>query len=107
MAKLGKEQVMVARQMIRNGQVSIRQVARQLGVTEGALRYRLRKGEAGPAVDGRWLQPTAVGGLEEAVGAILERLGCFRVTGEGRPVQARTVCESCAGTTPTREATRP
>lgn len=91
MAKLGKEQVMVARQMLRSDEVSIRQVARQLGVTEGALRYRLRRDESGPAVDGRSLQPTAVDGLEEAVGAILEGLACCRVTGAGRPVPARTV----------------
>jgi hypothetical protein len=41
---------MVAREMVERG-VAVRQVARQLGVTEGALRYRLRQ----PAVpvDGR------------------------------------------------------
>jgi predicted transcriptional regulator len=40
-AKLGRAQVMVAQELIDRG-VAVRQVARQLGVTEGALRYRLR-----------------------------------------------------------------
>lgn len=92
MAKLGKEYVLVARDMIRRG-TSIRQVARQLGVTEGAIRYRLRKAAEGERVDGRSLQPTAIGGYEEAAAAVLEGLECWRVTGEGRPVQARTVYE--------------
>ena len=92
MTKLGMEQVMVADQMVGNG-VSIRQVARQLGVTEGALRYRLRKREDEDGVDGRSRQPTAVDGFEEAIEVILERLGDGRVTGKGRPAQARTVYE--------------
>ncbi len=92
MAKLGEEQVMVARAMV-GRDVSIRQVARQLGVTEGALRYRLRKAGSESRPDGRSLQPTAVEGYEAAVTAILERLECRRVTGAGRPVQARTVYE--------------
>lgn len=92
MAKLGEEQVMVARQMVERG-VSLRQVASQLGVTEGALRYRLRKLAAGERVDGRSRKPTAVDGYALAVATVLERLGCRRVTGLGRPVQARTVYE--------------
>ncbi len=92
MAKLGEEQVMVAEKMVGRG-TSIRQVARQFGVTEGALRYRLRKRESEPRPDGRSLQPFAVAGYEAAVETILERLECRRVTGEGRPVQARTVYE--------------
>jgi predicted transcriptional regulator len=40
MAKLRRAQVMVAEEMIERG-VAVRQVARQLEVTEGALRYRL------------------------------------------------------------------
>ena len=42
MAKLARAQVMVAQEMVDRG-VAVRQVARQLGVTEGALRYRLRQ----------------------------------------------------------------
>lgn len=59
---------MVADQMVGNG-VSIRQVARQLGVTEGALRYRLRKreDEDEDRVDGRSRQPTAVEGFSIGV----------------------------------------
>jgi len=95
MAKLGEEQVMVAEQMVSRG-VSIRQLARQLGVTEGALRYRLRKRAEGERVDGRSRQSTAVAGFEEAIEGILGRLEDRRVTGEGRPVQARTVHEVLA-----------
>lgn len=86
---------MVAEQMVGRG-VSIRQVARQLGVTEGALRYRLRKRAEGDRVDGRSRQPMAVDGFEEAIEVILERLGDGRVTGKGRPAQARTVYEILA-----------
>lgn len=92
MAKLGEEQVMVADGMVRKG-ASVRQIARQLGVTEGALRYRLRKRAAGPQIDGRSRQPTGVAGFEEPIQAILERLEDGRLTGEGRPAQARQVVE--------------
>ena len=92
MAKLGEEQVMVAEGMVRKG-ASTRQVARQLGVTEGALRYRLRKREAGPQVDGRSRQASGTDGFEEPIQAILERLEDGRLVGEGRPAQARQVYE--------------
>ncbi|MEX2552334.1 MAG: IS21 family transposase, partial [Actinomycetota bacterium] len=90
MAKLSKEQIMVGAEMAQRG-TSVRQVARQLGVTEGALRYRLKQRAADPKPDGRSLQPTSVDEFEEAVAGILEGLDCRRVTGEGRPVQARAV----------------
>jgi transposase len=93
MARLGEEQVMVADGMVRKG-TSIRQVSRQLGVSEGALRYRLRKRAAGATVDGRSRQASAVSGFEEAVQAILERLEDGRLSGEGRPAQARQVYEA-------------
>lgn len=93
MAKLAREHIMVGDEMVTRG-VSIRQVARQLGVTEGALRYHFRKEAEGRTEDGRRQQPTAVDGFEEAVEAILERLECRRITGEGRPVQALAVFEA-------------
>jgi len=83
---------MVACDMIGKG-ASVRQVSRQLGVSEGALRYRLKKGVDPEGPDGRSGKPTVLDGYEGAVEAILERLECRRVTGEGRPVQARTVYE--------------
>lgn len=92
MAKLTQEQIMVGAQMKAKG-VSVRQLARQLGVSEGALRYRFRKLEEGESEDGRKHKSTAVDGLEETIRALLERLECFRVTREGRPVQARTIYE--------------
>lgn len=85
MAKLGKEQVKVAKGMV--GRASIRQIARQLGVTEGALRYRLRR----EADDGRRKKPSLVDGYEEAITAILELLGDGRLTGGERPAPAKVV----------------
>ena len=103
MAKLGKEQVSVAKEMI-GRRVSIRQVARQLGVTEGALRYRLRRDAAGERPDGRRHQRAAADGYEDAIEALLERLHDGRVTGGRRPAQARGVFELLTRDTATRAA---
>src|SRR5690554_6897292 len=81
---------MVAADMVHKG-TSVRQVARQMGVSEGALRYRLKKRAEGPGPDGRALQPTATDGYEDAIRAILEAAEDARLTGEGRPMQARRV----------------
>jgi hypothetical protein len=64
MAKLTKEQIMVGADMASRG-TSIRQIAKQMGVTEGALRYRLKQGAEDPKPDGRSFQPTALDGLED------------------------------------------
>lgn len=77
MAKLGRAQVMVAQEMIDRG-VAVRQVARQVGVTEGALRYRLQRPAAAP--DGRRERVTALDGWDARVTAVLERFGDARVT---------------------------
>lgn len=93
MAKLGKEQIMVAADMVRKG-TSVRQVACQMGVSEGALRYRLKKRaeEAEvPQPDGRSLQPTATDGYADAIRGILEAAADARLSGEGRPMQARRI----------------
>jgi transposase len=71
---------MIAEQMIARG-VAVRQVARQLGVTEGALRYRLRQPADGP--DGRRARRTVLDGWEARVTAVLARFGDARVSGEG------------------------
>lgn len=90
--KLSKEQVMVAQGMQERG-VSVRQLARQVGVSEGALRYRLkRRGEPGRA-DGRTRQATALDGLEAAVEGIQERLRDGRLNGGDRPSQVREIYE--------------
>jgi transposase len=72
--KLSKEQVMVAKGMQDRG-TSVRQMAHQLGVTEGALRYRLKRLEEPEQKDGRSRQPTALDGYEAALEALQERLG--------------------------------
>lgn len=80
---------MVARGMRDRG-TSVRQVATQLGVTEGALRYRLKR--SGPEdEDGRANQPTALDGFEDVVHGIQERLGDGRLTGKGRPCQVQEI----------------
>ena len=58
-----------------------------------ALRYRLKKLEEGVRRDGRAAQPTALDGYEEAVEAIQRALDDGRLTGEGRPAQARQIYE--------------
>ena len=83
---------MVANGMNERG-TSVRQLARQLGVTEGALRYRLKKLEEGPQEDGRSRQATALDGYEAVVEGIQVALEDGRLTGEGRPSQARTIYE--------------
>lgn len=83
---------MVAAGMVQRG-VSIRQLATQLGVRESALRYRLRRRAEEARPDGRSLQPTSTDGFEAAIHSILERLEDGRLTGEGRPAQARQVFE--------------
>jgi transposase-like protein len=70
MAKLTKEQIMVGADMAKRG-ASIRQIAKQLGVTEGALRYRLKQRAEGPKSDGRSFQSTSLDGFEDAVTAVL------------------------------------
>jgi transposase len=76
MAKLGRCQVKTAQQMVDRG-VAVRQVARQLGVTESALRYRLKRPLDAP--DGRRERRSALEGWEEVVVGILERFGDGRV----------------------------
>ena len=58
-------------------------------MTEGALRYRLKNLEEGPRRDGWADQPTALDGYAEVVEAIQLTLVDERLTGEGRPAQAR------------------
>jgi transposase len=80
MAKLGRAQVMVAREMVERG-VSVRQVARQLGVAESGLRYRL--GRAVDAADGRTERPAVCDGWDARVDAVLTRFDDRRVVSQG------------------------
>jgi len=66
MAKLTTEQIMVGAGMVDRG-LRMRQLARQLGVTEGAVRYRLKQLVEGRKEDGRKGKPTSLDGKEEAV----------------------------------------
>lgn len=91
MAKLRREHVMTAREMVERD-VSIRQVAEQLGVDESTLRYRL--GRPVDAPDGRIVRRTALDGWEERVDAVLERFGDARVHGgSAHHCQAQTLYE--------------
>ena len=84
MAKLRREHVMIAREMIARD-VSIREVADKLGVDESTLRYRLDRPL--DAKDGRRDRKTALDGWDTVVTAVLERFGDGRVV-EG----AKTRC---------------
>ena len=84
MAKLRREHVMIAREMIARD-VSIREVAGKLGVDESTLRYRLDRPL--DAKDGRRDRKTALDGWAAVVTAVLERFGDGRVV-EG----AKTRC---------------
>ena len=88
---------MAAQMMVGRG-TSVRCVAEQMGVTEGALRYRLKRRAEGERPDGRARKATAVNGFEAAIEAILERLGDRRLQGEegARPTQVRLVYEALA-----------
>jgi len=81
---------MVIAEMVARG-VSVRAAAGQLGVSEGALRFRLKRLASG-APDGRRDRVSALAGFERAVTAALESLAdTARV---GRPVQGRLVYEA-------------
>jgi transposase len=92
---LSKEQVMVAMGMQERG-TSVRQLARQFGVSEGTLRYRLKRTTEPPRPDGRAEQATALDGLEAVVEGLQERMEDARLTGEGRPCQVREIYEVLA-----------
>jgi transposase len=79
MAKLRRDQVMVAQGMVERG-ASIRQVARQLGVAESALRYRLKRPPDAP--DGRRDRAAALDGWEARVDAVLTRFGATPAEGQ-------------------------
>jgi transposase len=82
---------MVAHEMVTRG-VAVRQVARQLGVSEAGLRYRLQRAPEAP--DGRRERSSVLAGWDDVVAAVLERFGDGRVTpGSETRCQARTVFE--------------
>lgn len=89
MAKLRREHVMIAREM-QARDVSVRQIASQLGVDESTLRYRL--GRPPDAPDGRQERASVMDGWEGVVHGVLTRLEEARVTpGTVRRVRAQLV----------------
>jgi len=70
---------MVAQQMVER-RVPVRQVARQLGVDESSLRYRLKRPAEAP--DGRQERPSVLDGWEGRVDAVLARFDDPRLRGE-------------------------
>jgi len=65
MSKLNQEALMTI-QTLASRQVSHCEIARLLGITEGAVRYRIKRMEAG-AVDGRARQQPMAGAVAEAI----------------------------------------
>jgi transposase len=80
MAKLRREQVMMASEMVARA-VSVRRVATQLGVDESTLRYRLARAHDAP--DGRCARATALAGWDARVDAVLTRFDDARVIADG------------------------
>lgn len=77
MAKLPRDHVMVAREMVGRA-VSIRETAAHLGVDESTLRYHLARPAA--AADGRADRASALDGWAARVAGVLASLGDARVT---------------------------
>jgi len=72
MAKLREEHVTIAREMAARD-VPVRRIARQLGVDESTLRYRLERPAGAP--DGRRARPTRLDGWAERIAAVEARFG--------------------------------
>ena len=89
MARLRRDEIMVAQQMVER-RIPVRQVARQLGVDESSLRYRLRRPTEAP--DGRQERPSVLDGWDARVDAVLARFDDPRLRGEpGATVEASVV----------------
>jgi transposase len=89
MARLRRDEIMVAQQMVER-RVPVRQVARQLGVDESSLRYRLERSAEAP--DGRRDRPSVLDGWDARVDAVLARFDDPRLRGEtGTTVEASVV----------------
>ena len=89
MARLRRDELMVAKEMVAR-EVPVRQVARQLGVDESSLRYRLRRAVDAP--DGRQERPSVLDGWETRIDAVLARWA-ERDSGEReRPRTAQSFC---------------
>jgi transposase len=73
MAKLSREDVVTIGTLAGRG-FAVREIGRKLGVSEGAVRYQLRRRSQG-AVDGRSRQQFLAAGYREAIDAYLEALG--------------------------------
>ncbi len=88
MARLRRDQVMIAQEMVARD-VPVRQVARQLGVDESSLRYRL--GRTLDAPDGRQERPSVLDGWDARVDAVLARFDDPRLRGAGEAAVDTTV----------------
>ncbi len=73
MAKLSREDVVTTETLAKRG-FALREIARKLGVTEGAVRYQLRRRAQG-AVDGRSRQSFAAERYRGAIDAYLAAMG--------------------------------
>jgi len=83
MANRLRPEEVVTIQVLSKKQVPTRAIARQLGVTEGAVRYRLRRARDG-AIDGRKQKPFAAVAVEAAIDAWVAEHGR-----DDRPINVR------------------
>ena len=86
MAKLSERELVCAEVLVGKGR-SIRSVAKELGVDESTLRYRLKRRAAG-AVDGRAQQAEACAPFESVIQAWIERQDWEGASGRPESVQS-------------------
>jgi len=94
MAKLFERDLVAAEVLVGNGK-SVRSVAKDLGVDESTLRYRLERRRQG-AVDGRTQQAEACSPFEDVIQAWIERQPWDSTDGHDRPESIKSLYEQLA-----------
>ena len=92
MAKLGERELVCAEVLVGKGKRSVRSMAKELGVDESTLRYRLARRRQG-AVDGRTQQPEACAPFENVIQAWIDRQPWDSTDGRDRPESIKTLYE--------------
>ena len=95
MAKLGERDLVCAEVLVGNGK-SVRSVAKDLGVDESTLRYRLARRRKG-AVDGRTQQAEACAPFEDVIRAWIDRQPWDSTDGLDRPESIKVLFEQLVG----------
>lgn len=92
MAKLAERELVCAEVLVLDKGKSVRSVARDLGVDESTLRYRLARRREG-AVDGRKNQPEACDAVADVIQVWIDRQPWDRASSKDRPEPIRALYE--------------